>query len=119
MKKAYRVKSEKDFQKVFDKGNSKANRQFVVYKLPKNGQTHFRVGISVGTKLGNAPVRNKVKRRIRHALMELDREYVFDQELDFLVIARKPASNMSFHEIKKSLIHVLSLSNVLSKRVAE
>lgn|SRR5699024_1775915 len=119
MKKAYRVKSEKDFQKVFDAGNSKANRQFVVYKLPKDGQNHFRVGISVGTKLGNAVIRNKNKRRIRHALSELDREYVFNQELDFLIIARKPVSNMSFHEIKKSLIHVLSLSNVLIQRIDE
>jgi ribonuclease P protein component len=115
MRKAYRVKSEVDFQKVFHQGKSKANRQFVVYKLPKEGQKHFRVGISVGTKLGNAVTRNKIKRRIRHALMELDKEQTFHHELDFIVIARAPVKQMSFHEIKKSLLHVLSLANVIIK----
>lgn len=116
MKKAYRVKSEKDFQKVFHEGESKANRQFVVYKLPKKGQQHFRVGISVGTKLGNAVVRNKIKRRIRHALMGLDKEYGFDQALDFVIIARNPVKQMTFFEIKKSLLHVLSLSGITIKK---
>lgn len=113
MRKAYRVKSEKDFQRVFKKGNSKANRQFVIYQLPKKGQTHFRVGISVGKKIGNAVTRNQIKRRIRHALMELDREYIINKEIDFIVIARNPVRNMDFHEIKSSLTHVLSLSKLL------
>ncbi len=116
MRKAYRVKSEKDVQKVFQEGESKANRQFVVYKLPKKGQNHFRVGISVGTKLGNAVVRNKIKRRIRHALMELDKEQDFDHALDFIVIARQPVSKMSYEQIKKSLIHVLSLSGLINRK---
>lgn len=113
MRKAYRVKSEKDFQNVFQEGNSKANRQFVVYKLPKKEQKHFRVGISVGKKIGNAVIRNQVKRRIRHALMELDREYLITTEIDFIVIARNPVGSMKFEEIKNSLLHVLSLSKIL------
>lgn len=113
MRKAYRVKSEQDFQKVFQKGESKANRQFVVYKLPKIGQKHFRVGISVGKKIGNAVIRNQVKRRVRHALRELDAEFTFVRELDFIVIARNPVSEMSFQEIKSSLRHVLSLSKII------
>ena len=49
MRKAYRVKTEQDFQKVFQKGKSFANRKFVVYVLQKD-QPHFRVGLSVGKK---------------------------------------------------------------------
>lgn len=113
MRKAYRVKSEKDFQKVFQNGKSKANRQFVVYKLPKKGQKHFRVGISVGKKIGNAVARNQVKRRMRHALMELEKEYNFVQEFDIIIIARKPVQYMEFSEIKSALLHVLSLSDII------
>lgn len=109
------MKSEKDFQRVFQEGNSKANRQFVIYKLPKEKQQHFRVGISVGKKIGNAVIRNQVKRRIRHALMELDKEYSIKKELDFIIIARNPVRNMNFKEIKNSLSHVLSLSKILKK----
>lgn len=113
MRKAYRVKSEKDFQKVFHHGESKANRQFVVYKLPKEEQKHFRVGISVGTKLGNAVLRNKIKRRIRHALTDLSKEKKINPEVDFIVIARNPVKQMEFSEIKSSLSHVLSLSGII------
>ena len=50
MRKSFRVKKEKEFQKVFHNGVSKANRQFVIYVLDKKGQPHFRVGLSVGKK---------------------------------------------------------------------
>lgn len=112
MKKEYRVKTEKEFQAVFDAGHSVANRQFVVYQLKKPGQDHFRVGFSVGKKLGNAVMRNKIKRRLRHAIRDLDHEYGFKSDLDFILIARRPVSQITFQEIKKSLIHVLSLAQV-------
>ena len=50
MKKTYRVKSDKDFQAIFSKGTSVANRKFVVYQLEKN-QGHYRVGLSVSKNL--------------------------------------------------------------------
>jgi len=41
MKKAYRVKKNDEFQEVFKKGRSYANRQFVVYFLKKPGTNTF------------------------------------------------------------------------------
>ncbi|WP_080145945.1 ribonuclease P protein component [Marinilactibacillus piezotolerans] len=113
MKKAYRVKKEAEFQKVFRQGESVANRQFVVYVLEKPEQAHFRVGLSVGKKIGNAPTRNAVKRKIRQALTELDQEQAVKQDRDFLVIARKPTADLSFHELKKNLIHVLKIAKMI------
>ncbi|WP_208560525.1 ribonuclease P protein component [Marinilactibacillus kalidii] len=115
MKKAYRVKKESDFQKVFHKGTSVANRQFVVYFLEKPDQTHFRVGISVSKKLGHAPTRNAVKRKIRQSLTTLDQEDVLKHDKDFLVIARNPAATMSTEEVKKSLKHVLKLAKLTNQ----
>jgi len=113
MKKAYRVKTEADFQKVFHQGKSMANRQFVVYSIAKEGQAHFRVGISVGKKLGNAVARNAIKRKIRHCLIEFDQNDLIEPELDFIVIARQPISRMDYHEIRKSLMHVFNRANIL------
>lgn len=114
MKKVYRVKSKSDFQKVFRLGESTANRQFVIYVLDKPNQAHFRVGISVGKKIGNAVMRNKVKRKIRQILLEMDQEQLIAHQKDLIVIARKPVSQMTIHEMKKSLNHVLNLAGVLS-----
>ena len=67
MKKNFRVKREKDFKAIFKEGTSFANRKFVVYQL-ENQKNHFRVGLSVSKKLGNAVTRNQIKRRIRHII---------------------------------------------------
>ena len=65
IKKTYRVKRSKDFEQIFLAKNSFANKKFVVYKLDTE-QQHFRTGISVSKKIGNAVTRNRVKRLIRH-----------------------------------------------------
>lgn len=112
MRKSYRVKREKEFQKVFEAGHVRANRYFVIYQLPKPQQKHFRVGISVGKKIGHTAVtRNRIKRYIRQSLTELKPQLV--PEVDFLVIARRNARQLSMKETKTNLIHVLKLSQLL------
>jgi ribonuclease P protein component len=99
--------------KSIPQGKSTANRQFVIYKYNKEDQSHFRVGISVSKKLGNAVTRNRLKRRIRHILMELDDQLA--QDVDFIVIARQPIVQMSYQEMKSSMMHVLKLATLLPK----
>ncbi|EHJ51963.1 ribonuclease P protein component [Streptococcus macacae] len=112
MKKSYRVKSDKDFQAIFTSGHNVANRKFVVYSLERK-QEHFRVGFSVGKKLGNAVTRNAVKRKMRHVLMEL---IPYLSAKDFVVIARKGVEELNYGEIKKNMIHVLKLANIYQER---
>lgn len=114
MKKEYRVKKNKEFQEAFKKGKSFANRQFIVYSLKKPGQEHFRIGLSVSKKIGNAVTRNQIKRYIRQAFHEMENEVL--SQFDYIIIARKPVSEMGLEEIKKSLTHVLKLSRVLKKQ---
>ncbi|KRM75858.1 ribonuclease P protein component [Secundilactobacillus collinoides] len=117
MRKSYRVKKETEFQEVFEARQSVANRQFVLYKMEKPNQKHFRVGISVGKKIGNAVHRNWVKRRIRQSLLEL--KPFLKQDVDILVIARPTTSEMSMPDIKAHLIHVLKLAKLLDTEYSE
>lgn len=114
MNKKQRIKKNEEFQKVFKKGKSFANRQFVVYCLPKEEQTHFRIGLSVGKKVGKAVTRVQIKRYIRQAFLELKDDV--KQNMDYVIIARIPAANLNFHETKKSLEHVLKIAKVLRKK---
>lgn len=108
MRKNYRVKSKKDFNAIFKDGQNFANRKFVVYKLEKD-QKHFRVGISVSKKLGNAVVRNSIKRKIRHVLIKY-RGYL--AKADFVVIARKGVETLDYHQVEQNLLHVLKIAKI-------
>jgi ribonuclease P protein component len=109
LKKSFRVKREKDFKAIFKNGTSFANRKFVVYQL-ENQQNHFRVGLSVSKKLGNAVTRNQIKRRIRHILQSVKGSLV--EHVDFVVIARKGVETLEYAEMEKNLLHVLKLSKI-------
>ena len=114
MKKRFRVKKEKDFNAIFKEGKSFANRKFVIYRLQNNEQ-HFRVGLSVSKKLGNAVMRNQIKRRIRHILIEHKNQLV--ENVDFVVIARKGVEILDYAEMEKNLLHVLKLSKIYQEGI--
>jgi ribonuclease P protein component len=84
VKKKYRLKKDRDFQKVVAANRIVKNRSFVVYRLP-NEVGYPRVGISVSKKIGNAVVRNRVRRQVRAML---DQELQLDQAIDLLIIVR-------------------------------
>ena len=113
MKKSYRVKSEKDFNAIFNDKQSVANKRFVIYKLDKD-QKHFRVGLSVSKKLGKAVVRNRIKRKIRHVLREHRQEL---QPVDFVIIARKGVEELNYKEIERNLLHVLKLAKIYQEGI--
>lgn len=113
MNKKQRIKKNAEFQEIFKKGKSFANRQFVVYCLGKE-EDYYRVGLSVSKKVGNAVVRNRIKRYIRQTFLEIhDQVY---SKMDYIIIARNPAAKLDFHETKKSLEHVLKIAKVIKKK---
>ncbi|MGR3742519.1 ribonuclease P protein component [Companilactobacillus sp. DQM5] len=114
MRKSYRIKKEDEFQKVFFGGNSVANKNFVLYQIPKQGQKHFRVGLSVGKKVAlRANKRNRIKRYIRQSLFELKDQ--IPAEVDFLIIARKPSINLDMKDTKNNITHLLKLGKIIEE----
>lgn len=113
MNKRQRIKKDSEFQKVFKEGKSFANRQFIVYRYKKEGQEQFRIGLSVSKKVGNAVTRNRIKRYIRQAFLEMKDEV--QNDMDYVIIARHQAAKIDFHETKKSLQHVLRIARVLKR----
>jgi ribonuclease P protein component len=113
MKKTYRIKKNAEFQEIFKKGKSVANRQFVVYSFKRAENENFKFGLSVSKKVGNSVIRNQIKRYLRQTLLELSNQ--IHKDVEFIIIARKPAATMDFAEIKSSMIHVLRLARILEK----
>ena len=59
-----------DFQLVYKKGTSYANRYLVMYVL-KNQLNRNRIGISVSKKVGNSVVRHHLTRLIREICLRI------------------------------------------------
>ena len=99
------LKKNNEFQRVYRKGTSQANRYLVMYVL-ENHDRHMenRLGISVSKKVGNSVVRHRLTRLIRESyrLNETD----FDSNLDIVVVARAAAKGKSFHEIESAFLHL-------------
>ncbi|MED1726192.1 ribonuclease P protein component [Brevibacillus parabrevis] len=113
MHRSHRLKKNEHFQAVFQRGTSAANKQFVLYSAKQEGQAAFRAGISVSKKIGNAVIRNKVKRLIREAVARL--ELVIPLGLDLVIIARPGVENMSLEAIEQSLLHVMKRAKVIKR----
>ncbi|BDR57556.1 ribonuclease P protein component [Xylocopilactobacillus apis] len=115
LKKSYRIKRENEFQLVYASQNSVANRYFVVYRIVKEGQSHFRAGISVGKKISKLSVdRNRIKRYITQALFNHRDE--LPKEIDFIIIARKKTIELDSFGVEKNLIHCLNLAHLISQQ---
>jgi len=114
MNKKYRIKKNEEFQKVFKHGASMANRQFVIYMLDQPEEKEFRLGLSVSKKVGKAVVRNRIKRLIRQVFIE-EKDNI-QKGKDYIIIARKPAAEMDYHEVKKSLIHLFHKTKIYKRK---
>ncbi|WP_010279238.1 ribonuclease P protein component [Paenibacillus senegalensis] len=114
MYKQNRLAKREDFNKVYRMGRSSANHQFVLYfrKIPDS--PHLRVGVSVSKKVGNAVVRNRIRRLVKEIIrLHLER---IEGKGDLIFIARKPAAGMDYEQIRKSLLHLLKKAGLLKKR---
>jgi len=103
------LKKTAQFRAVYTKGRSCATAALVLYALP-NGHAGNRLGFSVSKKIGGAVTRNRVTRLIRENYRLLEQN--IKPGVDLVVIARKPAGEAGFREIRDSLVKLLKRQNV-------
>ena len=107
------LKSNRDFQVVYKKGKSFANKYLVMYVL-ENGTDHNRLGISVSKKVGNSVVRHRVKRLILESYRL--QEDMFNSGLDMVIIARTTAKDKKYAEIESAVIHLGKLHGIMTSK---
>ena len=105
-----------DFQRVYKKGKSYANKYLIMYILEQDTQKN-RIGISVSKKVGNSVVRHRITRLIRESYRL--NETLFVSGLDIVVIARPGAKERNFFDIESALIHLGRLHNIIKKEPDE
>lgn len=98
MLKERRLTRPRDFAALRSHGRAWPGRLLVLVARPNSLETS-RVGLSVSKRVGNAVVRNLVKRRLREAIRSLD----LREGWDILLIARNGAGDADFRAIERSL----------------
>jgi ribonuclease P protein component len=111
MQRKLRLRNREDFSRIYRQGKSFANGQFVVYWSKQAHADPFRLGISASKKIGNAVVRNRMRRVVKEIVRLLvDR---MQEKIDIVIIVRKPAVTMNTQQLEKSIHHVLKRAGLL------
>jgi len=103
------LKKNKDFQIVYRKGKSYANRFLVMY-IKKNDMGKNRLGISVSKKVGNSIVRHRLTRLIRESYRLQEEHFLCGY--DIVAVVRVNAKNSTFADMKSALIHLGKLHKI-------
>ena len=112
MKFSESLKKYDQFREVYKNGRSLANKYLVIYVLENNLEIN-RLGISVSKKVGNSVVRHHLARLIRESYRL--HEDMFNSGLDIVVVARKSAASISYHDMESALLHLFRLHKIIKK----
>ena len=111
MKKQYRVKKSKDIEIILKNHKFSSSPYFTLYIKENHETNHFRYAMSVGKKIGNAVVRNKIKRQIRAIVRTL----LVLPNYDVFIVVREKSKLLDFQTMKKEIIALFKRQKLLMK----
>ena len=99
-----RLTDSSEFERVYKQGTAYRGRLFSVHAFPNELGT-LRLGLSVSKKVGNAVVRNTLRRRMREIFAAAAGEA--QGNLDLVISARPPAREAAFEELREEFNRAL------------
>jgi ribonuclease P protein component len=110
-----RLKSKKLFDLIFEKGDKKVNRCFVIwhYSFPEffyGNDSNFKIAIMVSRKLGKAVKRNRIKRLVRESV-RLNKDKI--KEGSLIILSPRFNENSNLEEICKEILDIFKKAEVL------
>ena len=93
-----RIRNKKDFSEIYKKGRRLKGQYFVLVFAP-NGLNYSRLGVVVSKKVGQATVRNRVKRRFRELFRR--NKALLPGNFDLVLIARPEVVQLDWQKMKE------------------
>ncbi len=109
MQRERRLRRSQDIVRALKQGRSWAT-PFLVLRTAANGLPMSRFGFVVSRRVGDAVVRNRVKRRLREAA----RGTPVQEGWDLVFIAREPAASADFRGLEAAMGSLLRRARLLS-----
>ena len=112
MNRKYSLKKHKDFNYVYRRGRSYHCAGATLIVARGRGQD-INIGISVSKKVGNAVIRNRIKRRVREVL----RTHLLSLPVckKMIIVVRPCLAEWDYHRLYAELTRLLEKAGLLSK----
>ena len=114
MKKRNIIKKNYDFARIIKNNKSYKTSSYITY-IEKSKVDRYHFGISVSKKIGNAVIRNKIKRQIKNIIDKKDYKNCFN----CIIIVRKNFLNNSFLKNEQILMEVFDNSKLFKEETNE
>jgi ribonuclease P protein component len=111
--KQLRLRKSRDFLLVARNGRA-FNSRSIVLRIKPNEMGIIRFGFVVSRIIGGAVTRNKVKRRLKHIVQEVQ----IKNNWDIVISARKNAKVVDFAKLKKETRELLAKAEVLENVIS-
>ncbi len=108
MKKKFIIKKHDDFTRIIRTGKYIKTNYFILYNKV-NDENNYRFGISVSKKVGNAVLRNKIKRHMRMIINDYKNNY--QKNMDYIIIIRCNYVEATYSEIKTAFENAIDRVN--------
>ena len=112
MRKKYRLRANADFQRLRREGHTLVHPLLVLSVQP-NDLEYSRFGFAVGRRVGQAVMRNRIKRRMRESVRVRLRGQKIAAGWDVVFIARRPIRDATFHQVDEAIGLVLCRAGLL------
>ena len=93
-----------DFRSILN-GKKINNKYSTIFfkKIDRLDSKQLNISFIAKKKLGNAVIRNKIKRRLKNIMRDITKNININYKYSYLVIAKKIVFNHKFEDIKKEL----------------
>jgi ribonuclease P protein component len=116
VKRNQRLRTPADFRRAREHATRQSKHPLVVLYVVPNELDQARVGITVSGRVGNAVVRNRVRRRLKEAIRA--RFAQLAPGVDLLLVARPASARASWAELSAALDSVLARAGATTPTVA-
>lgn len=111
MKKKNIIKKSLDFDRIIRNNRSYVYKDYIVY-MERNNSTEYKFGLSVGKKIGNAVIRNKIKRQLKSVIDKNN----YEKGFNCIIIVRKGLLDKSYQEKQKDLEELFKKLNIIKEK---
>lgn len=109
MKRYEMIKDKNYFSSIIKKGRYNKDKNFVVYHVENNDNNFSHFGIAIKNSIGNAVVRNKIKRQTRSIIDQ--NKNLFKNDKDYIIMIRNECLNIRYQDMQESLVNLMKGKN--------